>query len=340
MSARRVLIVRLSAMGDVIHALPLAANLRRGGLRVGWIVEAPFAGLLAGNPNVERIFPVETRKWRRRPLAGATRRALGELRGDLAAFGAAAVLDVQANPKSWWACRLSPGERIVLDDRSVRGDWTRSFSALRVSPPARASHVSQRCLALLAPLHVAVRETAPDARYLLGGSGPVAREFLASLPRPFALYHPGAGWGAKSWGEERFARLASRVHRDRGIAPVVSWGPGDERRAEALSRLLEAPRIPGTNFADLARIISEAAFFAAGDTGPLHLADALGVPTLALFGPTDPVRNGPSRAGSLTLWADLPCAPCLRRYEGAKPCMTAIDPESAAAAALQWLPRP
>lgn len=340
MSAPNVLIVRLSAMGDVIHALPLAANLRREGRRVGWMVEAPFAPLLAGNPNLDRVFSVETKKWRRRPLARATRRAVAELRRELAGFGAHVVLDVQANPKSWWACRLSPGERIVLDDRSVRRDWTRSFSALRVSPPDRPSHVSERCLALLAPLHVAAKERAPDARYLLDGSGPVAREFLAALPRPFALYHPGAGWGAKSWGEERFARLASRLHRERGIAPVVSWGPGDERRAEALSRLLDAPRIPGTGFADLARIVSEAVFFAAGDTGPLHLADALGVPTLALFGPTDPVRNGPARAGSLTLWAGLPCAPCLRRYEGAKPCLTALDPDSAAAAALRWLPRP
>ncbi len=340
MSSRQALIVRLSAMGDVLHALPLAANLRREGWEVGWMVEAPFAPLLAGNPNLARIFPVETKKWRRRPFVRETRRAVAALREDLAGFSAQAVLDVQANPKSWWACRLSPGARIVLDDRSVRSEWTRSFSALRVSPPAAASHVSDRCLALLGPLHVPVREAAPDARYLLERSGPVAREFLERVPRPFALYHPGAGWGGKSWGEERFARLAARLQEERGIAPVVSWGPGDEERAGALTRLLGAPRIPEAGFPDLARIISEAAFFAAGDTGPLHLADALGVPTVAIFGPTDPVRNGPRGAGGLMLWAGLPCAPCQRRYASTKACLTALDPESAATAALQWLPRP
>ena len=102
------------------------------------------------------------------------------------------------------------------------------------------------------------------------------------------LFHPGAGRAEKAWGEERFAHLARGLIRERGIAPIVSWGPGDERRAERLRALLpkRAP-MPLLDFAGLARVIRASALFVAGDTGPLHLADALGVPTLALFGPTD-----------------------------------------------------
>lgn len=341
MNGLRVLIVRLSAMGDVIHALPLAANLRRAGHRVGWVVEAPFADLLSGNPHLEAIFVADTKKWRRRPFSGDTRRAFFRLRRDLARFRPEVVLDVQANEKSWWISRLCGGARIVLDDRSVRGDWTRRLSTIRVSPPEAVSHVSDRCLALLGPLRVPVRQRAPEALYLLEASGPAAQEFLSGLPRPFALYHPGAGWANKSWGEERFARLAARLREDRGIFPVVSWGPGDERRAEIVSRLLSAPRIPRTGFADFARIISEASFFAAGDTGPLHLADALHVPTVSFFGPTNPARNGPRRGASgLVFWAGLDCAPCLKRYGMTKACLTSLAPDAAATAVTRWLPVP
>jgi heptosyltransferase-1 len=333
-----VLVVRLSAMGDVIHALPLAANLRRAGHTVGWIAEKPFAALLAGNPNVSRVFTVETRRWRRRPWGRQVRGQIRALRRDLASFGADFVLDPQSNQKSWWVCRLSPGERIVLEDRQVRKDATRRMSRLRVFPSDSTVHVSARALALLEPLRVPVRGTAPDARYLIAQSSPAAGEFLARQARPFALYHPGAGWGNKAWGEERFARLADRLLRSSGIQPIVSWGPGDEARADSLAETLGAPKIPASDFADLARIISEARFFAAGDTGPLHLADALGVPTIGLFGPTDPARNGPSGREGLTFFAALPCAPCLRRYGETKPCLTAIDPDAVAEAVQRWLP--
>jgi heptosyltransferase-1 len=110
------------------------------------------------------------------------------------------------------------------------------------------------------------------------------------------LFHPGAGRPEKAWGEERFAHVARGLIREGRIAPVVSWGPGDERRAERLRSLLpRRPPLPRLGFAGLARVIRAAALFVAGDTGPLHLADALGVRTLALFGPTDPARTGPYR---------------------------------------------
>jgi heptosyltransferase-1 len=168
--------------------------------------------------------------------------------------------------------------------------------SIPVVPPPEEPHVVDQNLSLLAPAGVAVRVRAPDAAYLAGLSSPEADAFLASAPRPLVLLHPGAGRSEKAWGEERFAHVARGLIRERGIFPVVSWGPGDERRAERLRTLLpKRPPLPRLGFAGLARVIREAALFVAGDTGPLHLADALGARTLALFGPTDPARNGPYR---------------------------------------------
>jgi len=333
-----VLIVRLSAMGDVIHALPLAANLARAGHRVAWAVEKPFAPLLAGNPSVAAVVEVQTRRWRSRPWRSAAYSEIGSARAALRDFEPQTVLDPQANEKSWAVAQLVRAPRVVLDDRSVRPNWTRRFSALRVHPPDASRHVTDRVLALLSPLGVAAVDAAPDARYLLAGEHREADAFLARLPRPFALYHPGAGWANKSWGEERFAALAERVRDRRGIAPVVSWGPGDEARAEALSSRLAALSIPALDFRGLARVIAAASFFAAGDTGPLHLADALGVPTVALFGPTDPVRNGPYRRNGVEFSSSLRCAPCNDRYREIKPCLAQTSPEDVARAVFARFP--
>jgi heptosyltransferase-1 len=111
------------------------------------------------------------------------------------------------------------------------------------------------------------------------------------------VYHPGAGRPEKAWGEAKFAALADLLARDRGLSAVVSWGPGDEERARKMSGLIPHARtLPPLPLPGLARVAAASALFVAGDTGPLHLADALGTPTLALFGPTDPVRNGPYRS--------------------------------------------
>ena len=321
-----VLIVRLSAMGDVLHALPLAAGASRAGHRVGWVVERPFAALLRGNPDVHEVIVVDSKRIRRRLFSSEGIGALRDLRASLRRFAADVSLDPQGNEKSFWVSRLARAPRLVLDDTRFRRNWTRRFSALRVEPSASARHVSEKAAALLDAIRVPAGSGLPDARYLLAGKEEEAERFLETVPRPFALYHPGAGWGNKSWGEERFAELALSVRERWGIHPAVSWGPGDERRAEELARRTGAPRIPAVDFAGLAKILSSASFFAAGDTGPLHLADALGVRTVGIYGPTDPARTGPARRNGPVLYAALPCAPCNARYSDAKRCLREISP--------------
>ncbi len=292
----KLLIVRLSAMGDVIHTLPLAENARRGGATVGWVVEPALSGLLEGNPHCARVIVADTKAWRRRPFSPTTWRGLAALRKEVRAFAPDLTLDAQGLWKSAVVARAAGAPVIGFAASARREPSSALLCRILVTPGPDARHVVDRNLALLGPAGVAVTAWAPDAAYLLARPRPEADAFVAALPRPFAVFHPGAGRPEKAWGEERLAVLAAALHERRGLAPVVSWGPGDEQRAERLTVLVPgASRAPLLDVGGLARLFAAACLFVGGDTGPLHLADALGAPTLALFGPTDPQRNGPYR---------------------------------------------
>lgn len=292
-------------MGDIIHALPIAENARRAGVEVGWMTERGYAGLLEGNPSVSRLYIADTRAWRRRPLAAGTRGDLARLRRELRAFSPDATIDVQGLWKSALLARLAGAPVVGLGLRDRRETTSRVLVDRPVRLDRRVDHVVDQNLALLEPLGIPVVAPAPDARYLLTGRPRAeAERFLASLPRPFAMVHPGSSRAEKSWGEDRFARLARRLADATGMTPVVSWGPGDESRADRLAALLpQAPRIPLLDFAGFARVIAKSSLFVGGDTGPVHLADALGVPALGLFASTSrrnvPRRNRPYRGEGL-----------------------------------------
>ena len=281
---RRLLVVRLSAMGDIVHALPIAENARRAGVEVGWVAERAYGGLLEGNLAVSRLFLADTRAWRRSPLSKASRAGIRRLRSELRDFAPDATVDVQGLWKSAVVARLA-GAPVV-----------------RLAPAV--SHVVDQNLSLLGPLGIPVREPAPDARYLLRFPRPAATSFSDAMGSAFALLHPGASRAEKSWGEEQFAALARGLSARAGISAAISWGPGDEERVERLARLIPGvPRIPPLDFAGLAHVMARCAVFVAGDTGPVHLADALGVPTVALFSPgarrNVPTRNRPYRGAWL-----------------------------------------
>ena len=168
---------------------------------------------------------------------------------------------------------------------------------MRVEPGPDARHVVDRNLALLSAVGIPVAARAPDAAYLLARPSPEADAFLAAQPRPFAVFHPGAGRAEKTWGEERFATLARALHaRARpALRHLVGTGRRAARRAPRRAAAGRVPPAAARLPRPRARRCRGSALFVGGDTGPLHLADALGAPTLALFGPTDPQRNGPYR---------------------------------------------
>ena len=292
----KVLIVRLSALGDIIHTLPLALNARIGGATVGWLTESQYGPLLEGNPSVERLFLADTRRWRRSPAASRPLRAIADLRRALREFAPDATLDPQGLWKSALLARLAGAPVVSFSAKSRREPSSGVLVGMGVDVPGETEHVVDQNLSLLTPLRLPVRRRAPDARYLLERVSPDAAAFLRALPVPFALYHPGAARSEKAWGEQNYAGLAPRLQGELGFHPVISWGPGDEQRAATLSRRLpDAVKIPRLDLRGLAHVMSRASLFVAGDTGPVHLADALGVPALALFGPGAYRRNVPAR---------------------------------------------
>src|SRR5438477_9453492 len=188
----RLLIVRLSAMGDIVHALPLAENARAAGATVGWTVEEAFAGLLEGNPNCARLFTAATRRWRRRPLSSSTWRDMGRLREALREFAPDRTIDAQGLWKSALVARAAGAPVVGLTARARREPGSALLCGIRVPPGAPSSHAVDRNLALLSAIGLPARRAAPDASYLLSRPAGGAEEFLSSLPRPFAVYHPGA----------------------------------------------------------------------------------------------------------------------------------------------------
>jgi len=300
----RALIIRLSAIGDVVHTLPALSALHGHGWEVGWAVEPAARPLLEGHPLLAHLVPIP----------GARGFQVGEARAAAAALrahGYDAALDFQGLWKSAAWARVSGSSRAIGYSRR----WRREpLSAMlmheRLELPPAATHVIDENLALLRPLGIEAmgcRELAlpPFAAEAEGVDRGLRHAGVAA--EALVVLNPGGGWPEKLWPAESFGSLA-RGLRDRGLRPLVSWGPGEEPLADrvvAASGGAAARCFPTTlpGYVELAR---RARLVVAADTGPLHLACAIGTPVVGLFGPTDPARNGPFAAGDVALRAPSP----------------------------------
>lgn len=294
----KILLIRLSSFGDVVFTLPLAKALAgsRTGVSLAWAVEAPLAPLVRGAPYVDAVFEATTRAWRRSPFTHATRREAAAFLSNVRSFGPDLVVDAQGLFKSAWATFLSPaGRKVGFGWRTA----TERISCLATDERVEAfgrPHVADRALAL-AELVTGRSgfDRTPDVSHLAAKEDAQVDAWLAARDgRPFALLQPFSSARGKEWDEGSVAAFGEKLAERTGLRPVVRWGPGEKERAAALSGtgspLLMAP---STNPASTARLARAAALFVGADTGPTHLAAALGVPTVALFGPTDPARFGP-----------------------------------------------
>ncbi len=298
----RILLTRISAFGDVIHCWPLAAALAGAGHDVAWLVEDSLAALVRGHPAVSRVIVVATHRWRRRFAAVDTFREISRCRGEVRGFRPDVALDPQGLVKSaLWAWQSGAPRRVGLASAARRERLAGLFYSETVAPPASASHVVDINLALLGSLADEVPYGAmPDGRFLLGattgGGGGLAGPTRGDPRSPIALL-PGAATRSKQWPLEAFATLAARCVAS-GRPVVVVWGPGEEPLASRVVQAIGggATLAPRTDIARLADLLAGCAAAVGGDTGPIHLAAALGVPTVAVFLATDPTRNAPRGA--------------------------------------------
>lgn len=297
---QRILIVRLSAIGDVIHGLPVLNALREAFPKafLGWVVEGRASCLLDGHAALDRLISVP-RGWLKSP------RAIWRLRHQLRTLAFDTTIDIQGLTKSAVAAWLSGAERRIGFDGAKGRELSRWLNTELVS--STAQHVVDCNLELLRPLGIQspkVRFELPEKAEDRSSADRLLRR--VGLEKGFALINPGAGWPSKLWPAGRFAAVAQHLGRVWRLPSVVVWA-GKQEQALAHEVVAHAQgyawEAPATSLLELASLARRAHLFLASDTGPLHLAVAVGTPSVGLFGPMPAERNGPYGPGHVAIQA-------------------------------------
>lgn len=289
--------MRLSAMGDILHALPAVAALRDAHPQwhIGWAVEPQWKPLLAAEgatargpamPLVDRVHLVPARQWARSALAASTLREVRRTRRELRAEKYDVCVDLQGAVRSAFIAKWARAKRLIGED--APREWAaRHFFGERIK--TSGVHVIEQAIEVM---NAVAAETLSAKRPLLPVDSEAERKAEA-IATPFVLLNPGAGWGAKRWPTERYAVVAARL-RDAGYGVFVNAGPGEEPLAnQVAAQSGGAANVLRSSIAELISVTRRATLVIGGDTGPLQLASALGRPVVGIFGPTDPARNGP-----------------------------------------------
>ena len=334
----RILIVKLSSLGDVVHGLPTLAALRRAfpEARIGWLVGPEAAGIVAGHPMLDQTVvwraeasPTPERTEGIASTLTLTRRLHAE-RYDIA-------LDLQGLLRSSVLCFLSGARRRIGFRNWQEGAFL--FNNERAVSDRKDVHAVRGYLAFAAHLGAATE----PVEFVFPES-PGAEERLDDLlepagGRPLAALIPHAMWAIKRWPAERFARVADALAED-GAACVIVGGEAAAPAAEEIVRHAASQPINAagrTRLADLPALFRRCAAAVANDSGPMHIAAAVGCRVVALFGPTSPVRTGPFGDGHVVIQAPVPCLNCRRRECSDVRCMTEIEPDEVIAAVRRVL---
>jgi lipopolysaccharide heptosyltransferase I len=335
----RILLVRTSALGDVVHTLPVLTALRRHfpKAKIGWVVEEGMAPVLAGHPDLDEVLTVRLRQWRR-PSRGILSgvREIGAFLSSLDRFSPEVVLDLMGNHKAGVLSALTLSDRRIGFARRHRREPS---SAVWISEPVvpRGTHAVDRALSLLDALGLPPEPADFGGGKIFREEPAAIRDLLAAHPEPFVLLHPGAGWANKRYPPAWWGMAARRLREIAGVPTWVAAARGEEGLAAAVeaagggaARVVPAPDLP-----TLAALIRRARLMLGGDSGPTHLAHALGTPVLMLMGPTDPERHGPYAAPEHALFKRLPCSFCYKRLPETKACLLEIPPDRVAGRAAE-----
>ncbi|MBK8527130.1 MAG: lipopolysaccharide heptosyltransferase I [Rubrivivax sp.] len=288
----RLLIVKTSSMGDVVHALPALSDMHRAvpGIEVDWLVEAPFAAIPALHPGVRRVLPLSWRKWRHRLFRRDTWSAMAALRAQLRESRYDLILDLQGLLKSALWARQAVGPVAGYDHGSAR-EGLASWLYSRRAPVARELHAVERCRRLAAAhLGYALPDSAPD----FGIRAPAP---TWGAPDRYAVLIPNASRPEKLWPEARWITVGRRLH-DRGWRPVVLWGSDAEQTlAERIAAGCDGEVPPFLRVHEMAAVLAQAQAVVGLDTGFTHLAAALGRPTIGIYCDHEPGLAGVTGPG-------------------------------------------
>ena len=322
---RRILIVKLSALGDVAHALPVIDYLRNAapGAELDWAVDRRFAPILEGNPGLRRVVPLDLSRWKREWSTADARRSFAAGLRELRAGGYDAAFDIQGNIKSGVVTLLSGAPvRWGFGRDGVREAPNLLFTNRKVRLRPEDRHIAEKILRVAsAPFGIPFDLSALKSDIVTGEAenavaAEIARDRIPGAT-PLMVLHPGTTWVTKRM-DPSFWAGAVRGLRERipGAGVLLSWG-NEEERQEA-ERIREAAGgavalLPRLTLKELAAVYRACGFVMAPDTGPLHIAAAVGARTVSVFRATDGNRNAPRGPGHRFLQAPLPCTACLRK---------------------------
>ena len=348
----RLLVVRLSAMGDVIHTLPAVHFLREAFPQafIGWLIEERWAELLCApgssrlgprsslRPLVDEVHTVDLKSWRKSLSCLSTVQRIAKVWNDVRDVHYDVAVDLQGAMRSAVLARWS-GARVVYGQAEPRESpaslwYTRSVVA-------HGRHVVEQNLSVARALVESRERRLPADITSDLPRDPHAEERVGLRLaeqgiRDIAILNPGAGWGAKRWPAERYGSVA-RALADHGVRSIINSGPGEDELARvAETASAGTARAMSCSITELIALTRRARLFVGGDTGPLHLAAALRVPVVAIYGPTDPERNGPYGTRSVVLRSAESVTSHTRRAE-ADEGLLGIGSEAVVAAANRLL---
>ncbi|HVA72817.1 MAG TPA: glycosyltransferase family 9 protein [Candidatus Limnocylindrales bacterium] len=322
MDEERFLILRMGALGDIIHTLPAVAALRETFPRaeIHWLADRKWLPILDGNPDVTSVMAIDRNDWR------SVMASVRQLR----AAHCTTALDFQSLYRSAILARLSGApRRIGFDARYAREAGAAFFYTSTVMP--QRAHKVEHNLELVESIGARPAEIrfplqiAPDAQ------ARVDQILTESTVKEFFVVSPGGGWGSKCWPAERYGALCRALTERYGWRAVISFGPGERGLAETVQREAGSPQplVELFTLAQLMALLRRAKLLVAGDTGPLHLASALGTPVVGLYGPTDPARNGPFSHRDIVVRNASPEETTYRREKAPAASMLSITVEQA-----------
>lgn len=338
----RVLIIKTSSLGDVIHTLPALTDAAHAlpGIRFDWVVEEGFAEIPSWHPAVDQVIPVAIRRWRKNLWQTLKSGEWKAFEQRLRARKYDLVIDAQGLVKSAWLTRYVKAPVAGLDRYSAREGWASRFYDRRLSV-ATGQHAVERVRQLFA---MALAYDLPEG---IGNYGLDLERLQLPPAAPYVVFLHGTTWATKHWPEAYWRELAERMGR-RKLEVRLPWGnPAEKARAERIAQGLNNCQVlPKLNLAGVARVLAAAKACVAVDTGLGHLAAALDVPTISLFGPTNPGLTGAYGRTQIHQASDWPCAPCLQKKCTYKPsaddlarfdlkrewplCFTRLNPEHVA----------
>lgn len=331
----RVLLIKLTSMGDLIHTLPALTDASRAipGITFDWVADKNFAEVPGWHPAVKKIIPTRHRYWRKHWRESLKNGEIVQFLRDLRAEEYDVVIDAQSSLKSALAARLSRGLRCGLDRHTAKEGWLAALAYQRHFAISQKLHAIPRLRLLFAQ---ALNYPYPSSEPEYGIGDYPFPETQLLLPKPYLVFVHNASWATKLWPVNYWRRLIE-LAGDEGLQVLLPWGNTAEKtRAETISAgYNNAQVLPFCSLSQHARILQGATGAVCSDTGLCHLAAALGVPAITLYGPTDPALIGAAGCNQQLLASPFPCTKCRQQQcnygnqqHADAQCLLALTPET------------